>query len=358
MVLGGPPGRAQQYTKGGTRDAKPLKLIARMMWLFMVAEVGRELNGAGSTKDREVGFIMEYPEGIPPELQERRRREADEADAAYRSADDRGSPATWSQTNAYWENVQRPRWEDYAGVNTVDARASFWDTRMWKLFQQEASLRIVSFDQGAMGGESRNRTTLGTNVHNLLSLDGLRLPDGDPLPDQGPRDHIWAPGLVNALVVALSFWERDARSAPRIRAMTPEKWKEHVDSNHAVYRKDCLTCVMGRGIGRQHRRIHHPEAFVLTADVAGPLSPGLDSTSKGTLGKNLKYLLVVKYIVPKAFVRDYSGKEPPKDHGIPGDGDVGRSSVDKEELPLDQGEDPGGPRVEEGDSLSRRRGDS
>ena len=263
VVLGGPPGRAQQYTKGGTRDAKPLKLIARMMWLFMVAEVGRELNGAGSTKDREVGFIMEYPEGIPPELQERRRREADEADAAYRSADDRGSPATWSQTNAYWENVQRPRWEDYAGVNTVDARASFWDTRMWKLFQQEASLRIVSFDQGAMGGESRNRTTLGTNVHNLLSLDGLRLPDGDPLPDQGPRDHIWAPGLVNALVVALSFWERDARSAPRIRAMTPEKWKEHVDSNHAVYRKDCLTCVMGRGIGRQHRRNSPPGSICI-----------------------------------------------------------------------------------------------
>ena len=195
----------------------------------------------------------------------------------------------------------------------------------------ETHLRLVSFDQGAMGSEARNQTTLGTNINNLMSLDGIRLPEGDPRPDRGPGDHIWAPGLVNALVVALSFWEKDARSVPRLQAMTPEKWKEHVDSNYAVYRKDCATCVMGRGIGRQHRRIHHPEAFVLTADVAGPLSPGLDSTSKGTLGRNLKYLLVAKYMVPRAFARDYSGKQPPEDHGLSGDGEVSRPSIDKGE---------------------------
>ena len=60
---------------------------------------------------------------------------------------------------------------------------------------------------------------------------------------------------------------------------------------------------MGRGIGRQHRRVHHPEAHVLTADVAGPLSPGLDSTSKGMLGRNLKYLMVAKYMVPQALFK-------------------------------------------------------
>ena len=327
VILGGPPGRAQQHAKGGVRDVKSLRLISRMMWLFAVAQVGRELNGAGVTKDRDVGFVLEYPEGITQEERERRLREADVADAAYKTFDERGGPATWTQTGNYWEHVQRPRWESYVGVTTVDARASFWDTRMWKAFQREGQLRTVSFDQGAMGGASRNRTTLGTNLNNLMSLDGVRVPEGDPLPEHDESDYIWAPGLVRALVVAMSFWDRDARCAPRMHAMTPAMWKDHVNSNHAVYRKDCSTCVMGRGIGRQHRRIHHPEAYVLTADVAGPLSPGQDSTSTGTLGKNLKYLLVAKYLVPKAFVQVHAGKPPPDDNGAPVD-ESGGSEVE------------------------------
>ena len=55
----------------------------------------------------------------------------------------------------------------------------------------------------------------------------------------------------------------------------------------------------------------------MTADVAGPLSPGLDPTSKGTMGKNLRYLLVAKYLVPRAFISEYAGRPPPDDHGIP-----------------------------------------
>ena len=91
-----------------------------------------------------------------------------------------------------------------------------------------------------------------------------------------------------------------------------------MESNHAQYRKDCATCVMSRGLGRQHRRVHHPESYVLTADVAGPLSPGLDPTSKGTLGKNLRYLMVAKYLVPKQFVEEFSGRSPPEDDGVGG----------------------------------------
>ncbi|CAE7530861.1 ycf43, partial [Symbiodinium microadriaticum] len=34
------------------------------------------------------------------------------------------------------------------------------------------------------------------------------------------------------------------------------------------------------------------------------------------MGKNLKYLLVAKYMVPKEFVTDYSGTSPPDDHGV------------------------------------------
>ena len=97
---------------------------------------------------------------------------------------------------------------------------------MWKSFQREAQVRSVSFDQGAMGGKTRNRTTLGTNMNNLMWLDGVRVPDGDPLPERGEHDHARAPGLVRALVVAMSFWDRDPRCAPRLCAMSPTKWKE------------------------------------------------------------------------------------------------------------------------------------
>ena len=88
-------------------------------------------------------------------------------------------------------------------------------------------------------------------------------------------------------------------------------------SNHEVFRKECATCVTSRGTGKQHRRVHHPEAYVLTADVAGPLAKGLDTTSKGTMGKNLKYLLAVKYVVPKSFITMHTGSKPPDDDGCP-----------------------------------------
>ncbi|OLP97425.1 Retrovirus-related Pol polyprotein from transposon TNT 1-94 [Symbiodinium microadriaticum] len=316
VIFGGPPGRSQQLCRGGERDSKSITMVARMMWLIAVAQVGRELHGVGVKKDRDVGFVLEYPEGTPWEQRQAREREIIEAEDSLRDPTGRGRGALWVETIQYWEQVQRPRWENQVGLATVNANVSFWDTRMWKAFQRETQMRVISFDQGAMGGNSRNRTSLGTNVGALMSLDEVRLPEDAPVPERGDRDYVWAPGLVQALVVAMSFWHTDAHCPPRLHAMSAEQWKQHVDSNHAHYRKDCATCVMSRGVGRQHRRVHHPEAYVLTADVAGPLSPGLDPTSKGTLGKNLRYLMVAKYLVPKQFVEEFSGRPPPSDDGV------------------------------------------
>ena len=89
-------------------------------------------------------------------------------------------------------------------------------------------------------------------------------------------------------------------------------WKAHVRSNHADYRRDCITCVMSRGTGKRHARVRYPDQFCLTIDLAGPIKPGLDSTSKGTIGKGLRYMVVAKFTLPKEFVKSYSGKEPPR----------------------------------------------
>ena len=319
LVIGGPPGRSSQHARGGVRDVKSMTLVARMLWLHAVAQVGREVNGGPSTRSRDVGFVLEYPEGMTPEAHGAVSAKIEADEDASRVADGQGLPATWDETRWLWEHVQRPRLERQTGASTMDARVPFWDTRMWKEYQRMNGFRTVSFDQGAMGGDSVNPTTLGTNVNNLLSLDGLRVSEECGLPLRGDRDHVWAPGLVEALVVALSFWDRDPRCAPRLprlQAFTPEQWKEHVNSNHAVCRRDCATCVTSRGTGKQHRRVHHPDSYVLTADVAGPLSPGLDPTSKGTMGRNLRYILIAKYVVPKQYIVMFSGKEPPADDGV------------------------------------------
>ena len=91
---------------------------------------------------------------------------------------------------------------------------------------------------------------------------------------------------------------------------------------------------MSRGTGKRHARVRYPDQFCLTIDLAGPIKPGLDSTSKGTIGKGLRYMVVAKFTLPKEFVKSYSGKEPPKDGGM---GAVGRERVrpdqDDRELP-------------------------
>ncbi|OLP78822.1 hypothetical protein AK812_SmicGene40961 [Symbiodinium microadriaticum] len=321
VIMGGPPDRVHQHCRGGERDVKGLQLMARMMWLFAVAQVGREVHGL----ERDVGFLLEYPEGTTQQERDRRSREVEQMEEAQQSGERTNETASWYQSRAYWETVQRPRWEDYAGVSTVNGRASFWDTRLWKFFQREAQTQQISFDQGAMGANAINRTTLGTNIHSLLALKELRVPDGEEMPERSDQDFIWSQGLVNAIVVAVGIWYQESRCVPRVCAMTPAKWKQHVDTNHAEYRRDCATCVMARGVGRQHRKVHHPESYTLTSDVAGPLNPGLDATSKGTMGKNLRYLLVAKYLVPKQFIEWMGGKQPPDDHGVRSD-DKGRGS--------------------------------
>ncbi|CAE7843057.1 unnamed protein product, partial [Symbiodinium sp. KB8] len=212
VILGGPPARSSQRGSGGERQVKDVALLARMMWLHAMSQVGREVNGTPRSKNRDVGFVLEYPETMSEAAEEEiiAAREQE-----VRDPRGRGEAASWNYANWYW-------------------------------------------------------------------------------------------------------------------AFTPEQWKQHVDSNHEVYRKDCLTCVTSRGTGRQHRRVHHPESYVLTADVAGPLSRGLDPTSKGTMGKNLKYLVVAKYVVPKAYVQLHSGVCPPGNNGCDPE-DCGDRALPQEE---------------------------
>ena len=270
LVLGGPPGRAHgTWTKGGNcTNLRAWTLISRMMWLHSCAVAGRCTRTANPTYNKQVGFVLEHP-GIP--------------------------------TND-------------EGEGTIGG--GFWETDFWKRFKEETGQIEVSFDQRAMGANRTNRTTLGTNILYMKGLDGVGLDDNTATTDVCAElsDYsVWSPGLVNALVVGLHLWSM----SPRAYSMTPRQWKSHVDSNHLPYRRDCVTCVMAKGTGRRHARVHHPDSFVLTSDLAGPVRPGLDPTSKGTTGKGIKYLLVARYVFPSEYLKAYSGREPPADGGLP-----------------------------------------
>ena len=86
--------------------------------------------------------------------------------------------------------------------------------------------------------------------------------------------------------------------------MTEEQWKVNVSRGHVPFRRDCLTCVAGAGVGRRHGRVEHPDAFVLTADTSGPLkTPGMDSHQRGAK-KSMRYLFVARLRLPSAFLKE------------------------------------------------------
>ncbi|CAE7780733.1 unnamed protein product, partial [Symbiodinium sp. CCMP2456] len=151
----------------------------------------------------------------------------------------------------------------------VRGSQSLWRTAAWKEFKEEMDMSVATFDQATMGGVARNVTTIGTNVYYLMGLDGLRPADERDEVTAGSCDNgDWSPGLVDGIVMALS---------------------------HADYNRECLTCVTSRG---------------------------LDATSKGTLGKNLRYLMIAKYVFPAEYVKGYTGRGPPDDDGLEEEGPI------------------------------------
>ena len=87
---------------------------------------------------------------------------------------------------------------------------------------------------------------------------------------------MWAPGLVDAIALALRKWPQY-----NVYRVTQADWERHVANNHIPYRRDCAVCVHGAGLGRRHAGVAHPDAYCMSADVAGPIrTPGRDPESR------------------------------------------------------------------------------
>ena len=71
-------------------------------------------------------------------------------------------------------------------------------------------------------------------------------------------------------------------------------------NNHIPYRRDCAVCVHGAGVGRRHAGVAHPDAYCMSADVAGPIrTPGRDPESRNHKPATFKYFLSVSYRFPR-----------------------------------------------------------
>ena len=249
-----------------------------------------------------------------------------------------------------------------------------WNTPLWRRYSEEAHLWVVNFDQLPLGHPTVKPTGGGTNMEGVRCLDGIKAVTKPPH-WTGPSSQLatWSSGLCEVIADGI----RSCVGSPRIFKMTEEQWKEHVSRGHVPYRRDCLACVAGGGVGRRHARVEHPDSFVLMADTSGPLkTPGLDSHQRGAM----KYMFVARLRVPTVFLQtagcpmngsavdeEVIVEEEPDDPLAEGEPDKGR--VEKEdpeddlnlELFGSDGEDPpeasgGGPGEERDEPSGSRDG--
>ena len=53
-----------------------------------------------------------------------------------------------------------------------------------------------------------------------------------------------------------------------------EQWKQHFLNDHMPARRDCAQCVRAQARSKPHRKIQHPDAYTLSVDLSGKMTPG------------------------------------------------------------------------------------
>ena len=160
--------------------------------------------------------------------------------------------------------------------------------------------------------------------------------------------------------VPTSHQRRDDQSQrpSRVKALGPvalEQWRRHYLNDHLPARRDCAQCVRAQARSKPHRRVQHPDAFTLSIDLSGRLSPGDDQQAKGC-----RYMLIGCYTYPvtrdgKSLLPVPGQPDQDVDHPLPGldidmseddkgpgeDGDVPEENIfPEEEEAIPEGDEP------------------
>ena len=176
--------------------------------------------------------------------------------------------------------------------------------QLLKEFVNVTGMRESELNLGDFGVPGRKPLIATTNYH----LDGLK---PRSVSEEGTIDQSvigWPVTLrlkVARAVRENSFEDQHVALGGSLKAMTPEKWKEHVRAGHHPARRDCLQCVMHGATGHRRTRVEHPSLFCLTVDITGPFRmQGEDPGARGDRAKaaKMKYLLVAKLTIPESYV--------------------------------------------------------
>eukprot|EP00435_Cladocopium_sp_Y103_P033493 s1635_g8.t1 len=144
------------------------------------------------------------------------------------------------------------------------------------------ALDKVLLDQGALGHVRRKPTVLWSNMEPVVALHGLHdRRASQPWPSNLEEAlnlskdlAAWSEGLKRAIVTAIADAAKTPGAAVRMTQLA--EWYQHLAQDHFPYRRDCYECVQAAGRDQLRRHIEHPEAWLLSFDVAGPFAAGRD----------------------------------------------------------------------------------
>ena len=232
------------------------QLILRMVWLWLVADVGRQTDWHRDLRLPSVAFGMEHP----------------------------GDP------------------RDYLGEDSAlwSACPSVWRTELIEMLAEIMELRKYDFDQGAYGHEQRKPTGFLANMELGLYQRDPRL--HHPRPVSSGSMAVWAVGFRREIARGLDAWaKQQAALLPvAVNKVMSEKelaeWKAHVEAGHWPYRRDCAVCLAASGTGRPARKVLRRDAYVMSLDVAGLFRDVGEDEKKG--GK-YRFALAATYVFPK-----------------------------------------------------------
>ncbi|CAE7250766.1 ATG18, partial [Symbiodinium sp. CCMP2456] len=170
----------------------------------------------------------------------------------------------------------------------------WWKSNEWRNFRDEYQLSHVCLGAG--------QTQVFHAATNMNFVNHMK----EPGVEKGVST-TWTTGLLRAVrdgVMEWNRWPDQVRQAQllckmegRLEDMSEKElkqWAKHVRDGHVPFNKRCRTCVVNAGLGRPHRKVLVPSAYVLSVDVAGPFrTRGIDADGK------YRYALVGSYCMPR-----------------------------------------------------------
>ena len=175
-----------------------------------------------------------------------------------------------------------------------------------KPFTTEAWNRFATWTGGLETREAPHTGTVIASNCAIPSLDSCKVEAEVRACIAGaflPPSDVLRPGELESIDKAITEARRQIQEpseAPAAAAVSKEEeeWRQHILSGHLPYRRDCKACILGSGVGLQHRKVKAPASFALSCDLLGPLpEKGLSEDCIASRPRH-RYALVAAYRAP------------------------------------------------------------